>query len=125
MESFLLNAETEFFFLTGTYLEGFIGLILGLTLFCLVIQALRFEIKKNNPTIESSNLSEVGDEILAKINLSRSLIEMDQKQEATKLLTEVIKSEGLSKENTAIANSLLEQISNAKSLISSSSWFRV
>ena len=40
---------------------------------------------------------------------------MDQKQEATKLLTEVIKSEGLSKENTAIANSLLEQISNVKS----------
>ena len=115
MESFLLNAGTEVFFLTGTYLEGFIGLVLGLTLFCLVIQALRFEIKKNNPAIESSNLSEVGDEILAKINLSRSLIEMDQKQEATKLLTEVIKSEGLSKENTAIANSLLEQISNAKS----------
>ena len=48
MESFLLNAETEFFFLTGTYLEGFIGLVLGLTLFCLVIQALRFEIKKND-----------------------------------------------------------------------------
>ena len=115
MESFLLNIETEFFFFTGTYLEGFIGLILGLTLFCLIIQTLRLERKKNNPAIESSNLSEVGDENLAKINLSRSLIEMDQKPEARKLLTEVVKSEGLSKENTAIANSLLEQISNAKS----------
>ena len=114
MESFLLNIETEFYFLTGTYLEGFLGLILGLTLFCFIIQTLRFERKKNNPKIESSNLSEVGDENLAKINLSRSLIEMDQKPEAKKLLTEVIKSEGLSDENTDIANSLLEQISNAK-----------
>jgi hypothetical protein len=114
MESFLLNIETEFFFFTGTYLEGFLGLLLGLTLFCFIIQTLRFEKKKNNPKIESSNLSEVGDENLAKINLSRSLIEMDQKPEAKKLLTEVIKSKGLSEENTVIANSLLEQISNAK-----------
>ncbi len=114
MESFLLNIETEFFFFTGTYLEGFLGLLLGLTLFCFIIQTLRFEKKKNNPKIESSNLSEVGDENLAKINLSRSLIEMDQKPEAKKLLTEVIKSNGLSEENTVIANSLLEQFSNAK-----------
>tara|TARA_X000000368_G_scaffold71545_1_gene52189 strand:+ start:1103 stop:1447 length:345 start_codon:yes stop_codon:yes gene_type:complete len=114
MESLLLNIETEFFFFTGTYLEGFLGLLLGLTLFCFIIQTLRFEKKKNNPKIESSNLSEVGDENLAKINLSRSLIEMDQKPEAKKLLTEVIKSKGLSEENTVIANSLLEQISNAK-----------
>ncbi len=114
MESFLLKIETEFFFFTGTYLEGFLGLLLGLTLFCFIIQTLRFEKKKNNPKIESSNLSEVGDENLAKINLSRSLIEMDQKPEAKKLLTEVIKSNGLSEENTVIANSLLEQISNAK-----------
>ncbi len=114
MESFLLNIETEFFFFTGTYLEGFLGLLLGLTLFCFIIQTLRFEKKKNNPKIESSNLSEVGDENLAKINLSRSLIEMDQKPEAKKLLMEVIKSKGLSEENTVVANSLLEQISNAK-----------
>ena len=114
MESFLLNIETEFFFFTGTYLEGFLGLLLGLTLFCFIIQTLRFEKKKNNPKIESTNLSEVGDENLAKINLSRSLIEMDQKPEAKKLLMEVIKSKGLSEENTVVANSLLEQISNAK-----------
>ena len=43
MDSFLLNIETEFFFFTGTYLEGFLGLILGLTLFCFIIQILRFE----------------------------------------------------------------------------------
>ncbi|MDP6181512.1 MAG: hypothetical protein QF527_02435 [SAR86 cluster bacterium] len=95
-------------------MEGFLGLLLGLTLFCFIIQTLRLEKKKNNPKIESSNLSEVGDENLAKINLSRSLIEMDQKPEAKKLLMEVIKSKGLSEENTVVANSLLEQISNAK-----------
>jgi len=114
MESFLINIETNFFFFTGTYLEDFLGLIIGLTLFCFIIQTLRFEGKKNSPKIESTNLSEVGDENLAKINLSRSLIEMDQKPEAQKLLREVIKSEELSEENTAIANSLLEQIANAK-----------
>ena len=115
MESFLLSVETEFFFFTGTYLEGFIGLLAGLTFFCLTIQTFRIERKAKNPTIKSSKLSEVGDENLAKINLSRSLIEMDQKPEAKKLLTEVIKSEGLSEKNIVIANSLLEQISNAKS----------
>ena len=115
MENFLLNIETEFFFFTGTYLEGFLGLILGLILFCFIIQTLRFERKQNSPKIKSTNLSEVGDENLAKINLSRSLIEMDQKPEAKKLLNEVIRSEGLSKENITIANSLLDQISNAKS----------
>jgi len=113
MENILLNIETGFFFI-GTYLEGFVGLILGLILFCLIIQILRFERKNNNLTIESSNLSEVGDENLAKINLSRSLIEMDQRLEAKKLLTEVIKSEELSEKNKAIANLLLEQIANAK-----------
>jgi hypothetical protein len=114
MENILLNIETKFFFFTGTYLESFVGLILGLILFCSIIQILRFERKNNNPAIESSNLSEVGDENLAKINLSRSLIEMDQRLEAKRLLTEVIKSEELSEENKAIANLLLEQISNAK-----------
>ena len=86
MEDFLLNIETEFFFLTGTYFENFVGLFIGLFLFSLIIHFLRFENKKQGPNIESSNLSEVGDETLAKMNLSRSLIEMDQKSEDKKLL---------------------------------------
>ena len=115
MESFLLSVETEFFFFTGTYLEGFIGLLAGLTFFCLTIQTFRIERKAKNPTIKSSKLSEVGDENLAKMNLSRSLIEMDQKSEAKKLLEEVLNSVDLSEENIKIANSLLEQISDEKS----------
>tara|TARA_B100001029_G_scaffold25771_2_gene18199 strand:+ start:2347 stop:2694 length:348 start_codon:yes stop_codon:yes gene_type:complete len=115
MEDFLLNIETEFFFLTGTYFENFVGLFIGLFLFSLIIHFLRFENKKQVPNIESSNLSEVGDETLAKMNLSRSLIEMDQKSEAKKLLEEVLNSVDLSEENIKIANSLLEQISDEKS----------
>tara|TARA_Y100000768_G_C23892423_1_gene640853 strand:- start:75 stop:422 length:348 start_codon:yes stop_codon:yes gene_type:complete len=115
MEDFLLNIETEFFFLTGTYFENFVGLFIGLFLFSLIIHFLRFENKKQGPNIESSNLSEVGDETLAKMNLSRSLIEMDQKSEAKKLLEEVLNSVDLSEENIKIANSLLDQISDEKS----------
>ena len=115
MEDFLLNIETEFFFLTGTYFENFVGLFIGLFLFSLIIHFLRFENKKQGPNIESSNLSEVGDETLAKMNLSRSLIEMDQKFEAKKLLEEVLNSVDLSEENIKIANSLLDQISDEKS----------
>ena len=115
MEDFLLNIETEFFFLTGTYFENFVGLFIGLFLFSLIIHFLRFENKKQVPNIESSNLSEVGDETLAKMNLSRSLIEMDQISEAKKLLEEVLNSVDLSEENIKIANSLLDQISDEKS----------
>ena len=114
MENLLLNLETEFYFITGIYLEGISGLFLGLILFSIILLAIRFE-KKQDPIFSEVDISnEIGNETTAKNNLSRSLIEMDQKSEAKKLLTEVIKSEGLSEENIAIANSLLEQISNAK-----------
>ena len=115
MEDLLLNIETEFFFLTGTYFENFVGLFIGLFLFSLIIHFLRFENKKQSPNIESSKLSEVGDENLAKMNLSRSLIEMGQESEAKKLLEEVVKSGDLSEVNIKIANSLLDQISDGKS----------
>ena len=39
---------------------------------------------------------------------------MGQRQEAKKLLTEVIKSKGLSEDNKEIASSLLNQISDDK-----------
>ena len=115
MEDLLLSIETEFFFLTGTFFENFVGLVIGLFLFSLIIHFLRFENKKQSPNIESSNFSEVGDENLAKMNLSRSLIEMGQESEAKKLLEEVLNSVDLSEENIKIANSLLDQISDEKS----------
>ena len=114
MENFFVNLETAFFFVTGINLGGVAGLIVGLGFFCLVILALRFERSTSKPTIEASNLSEVGDENIAKINLSRSLIEMDQLSEAYRLLIEVVESNELSSKEKKIADSLLDQISNGR-----------
>ena len=46
MQSFLLNLETEFYFLTGMDLEGLSGLVFGLLIFCLILFLIRFEKKK-------------------------------------------------------------------------------
>ena len=90
MQNLLLNLETEFYLFTGIDLEGISGLLLGLTIFCLFLFIIRFE-KKREILIHDIDLSnEIGNEKLAKINLSRSLIEMDQKDEAIRLLQEVL-----------------------------------
>ena len=91
MENLLLSLETEFFFLTGVYLEGVSGLILGVIIFCLILVLIRYEGKKEVPNINVDISNEIGDERKAKINLSRSLIEMDQKDEAKKLLNQLLK----------------------------------
>ena len=90
MQNLLLNLETEFYLFTGIDLEGISGLFLGLTIFCLFLSIIRFEKKREIlvPDVDLSN--EIGNEKLAKINLSRSLIEMDQKEEAKRLLQEVL-----------------------------------
>ena len=59
MQSFLLNLETEFYFLTGMDLEGFSGLVFGLLIFCLILFLIRFE-KKREPLIHDVDLSNVG-----------------------------------------------------------------
>jgi len=91
MENLLLSLETEFFFLTGVYLEGVSGLILGVIIFCLILVLIRYEGKKEVPNINVDISNEIGDVRKAKINLSRSLIEMDQKDEAKKLLNQLLK----------------------------------
>ena len=90
MQNLLLSLETEFYLFTGTDLEGISGLFIGLLIFCLFLFIIRFE-KKREILIHDVDLSnEIGNEKLAKINLSRSLIEMDQKDEAKRLLQEVL-----------------------------------
>ena len=42
--------------------------------------------------IEVDISNEIGDERIAKINLSRSLIEMDQQEEAKRLLNEILQN---------------------------------
>ena len=90
MQNLLLSLETEFYLFTGIDLEGISGLFIGLLIFCLFLFIIRFE-KKREILIHDVDLSnEIGNEKLAKINLSRSLIEMDQKDEAKRLLQEVL-----------------------------------
>ena len=109
MQNLLLNLETEFYLFTGIDLEGISGLLLGLTIFCLFLFIIRFE-KKREILIHDIDLSnEIGNEKLAKINLSRSLIEMDQKDEAIRLLQEVLEDKP-SPEEKRIADQLLSKI---------------
>ena len=109
MQNLLLSLETEFYLFTGIDLEGISGLFLGLTIFCLFLLIFRFE-KKRESLIHDIDLSnEIGNEKLAKINLSRSLIEMDQKDEAIRLLQEVLEDTP-SPEEKRIADQLLSKI---------------
>ena len=109
MQNLLLNLETEFYLFTGIDLEGISGLFLGLTIFCLFLSIIRFE-KKREILVHDVDLSnEIGNEKLAKINLSRSLIEMDQKDEAIRLLQEVLKDTP-SPEEKRNADQLLSKI---------------
>lgn len=111
MDNLLLNLETEFYFITGVYLEGVSGLLFGLLFFSLTMYLIRFE-RKQNPILNNIDIAnEIGDEKIAKINLSRSLIEMDQSDEAKRLLREVLDNEPTQKERV-LATEMLAKISN-------------
>ena len=111
MDNLLLNLETEFYFITGVYLEGVSGLLFGLLFFSLAMYLIRFE-RKQNPILNNIDIAnEIGDEKITKINLSRSLIEMDQSDEAKRLLGEVLDNEPTHKERV-LATEMLAKISN-------------
>ena len=111
MDNLLLNLETEFYFITGVYLEGVSGLLFGILIFSLAIYLIRFE-RNQNPVLNNIEISnEIGDEKIAKINLSRSLIEMGQSDEAKRLLSEVLDNEPTQKERV-LATEMLAKISN-------------
>ena len=111
MDNLLLNLETEFYFITGVYLEGVSGLLFGFLFFSLAMYLIRFE-RKQNPILNNIDIAnEIGDEKIAKINLSRSLIEMDQSDEAKRLLAEVLDNEPTQKERL-LATEMLAKISN-------------
>ena len=106
MDNLLLNLETEFYFITGVYLEGVSGLLFGFLFFSLAMYLIRFE-RKQNPILNNIDIAnEIGDEKIAKINLSRSLIEMDQLDEAKRLLEEVLKDNPTEKEENTIKSLL-------------------
>ena len=106
MENFLLSLETEFYFITGIYFEGLSGLLFGLLFFSLTLLLIKFE-RKQRPLVTDTDISnEIGNEKTAKINLSRSLIEMDQLDEAKRLLEEVLKDNPTEKEENTIKSLL-------------------
>ena len=106
MENFLLSLETEFYFITGIYLKGLSGLLFGLLFFSLTLYLIKFE-RKQRPLVTDTDISnEIGNEKTAKINLSRSLIEMDQLDEAKRLLEEVLKDNPTEKEENTIKSLL-------------------
>ena len=111
MDNLLLNLETEFFFLTGVYLEGISGLLFGILIFSLLLSAIRYEKKQELPAIISDISNEIGDERIAKINLSRSLIEMGQEKEAKRLLDELLQDNPTQEEKRLVSN-LFEKINS-------------
>ena len=111
MDNLLLNLETEFFFLTGVYLEGVSGLVFGILIFSLLLSAIRYEKKQELPAIISDISNEIGDERIAKINLSRSLIEMGQEKEAKRLLDELLQDNPTQEEKRLVSN-LFEKINS-------------
>ena len=111
MDNLLLGIETEFYFLTGVYIEGISGLIFGLLFFILLLFLIRFE-RKLDPVITNIDVTnEIGNEKAAKINLSRSLIEMNQIDQAQSLLDEVLKDQPSEEEKTKV-HQLLSKINS-------------
>mgnify|MGYP003324474346 FL=1 len=111
MDNLLLGIETEFYFLTGVYIEGISGLIFGLLFFIIFLFLIRFE-RKQDPVITNIDVTnEIGNEKAAKINLSRSLIEMNQIDQAQSLLDEVLKDQPSEEEKTKV-HQLLSKINS-------------
>ena len=102
MDNLILGIETEFYFLTGVYIEGISGLFFGLLLFISVLLFVRYE-KNQNPVLTDIDITnEIGNEKEAKINLSRSLIEMNQVDEPRRLLDEVLNDQPTEEEKTKV-----------------------
>tara|TARA_Y100000768_G_scaffold161214_1_gene120610 strand:- start:2960 stop:3295 length:336 start_codon:yes stop_codon:yes gene_type:complete len=102
MDNLILGIETEFYFLTGVYIEGISGLFFGLLLFISVLLLIRYE-KNQDPVLTDIDITnEIGNEKEAKINLSRSLIEMNQVDEPRRLLDEVLNDQPTEEEKTKV-----------------------
>ncbi len=102
MDNLILGIETEFYFLTGVYIEGISGLFFGLLLFISVLLLIRYEKNQDPVPTDIDITNEIGNEKEAKINLSRSLIEMNQVDEPRRLLDEVLNDQPTEEEKTKV-----------------------
>ena len=80
-------------------------------IFSLLLIAIRYEKKQELSAIISDISNEIGDERIAKINLSRSLIEMGQEKEAKRLLDELLQDNPTQEEKRLVSN-LFEKINS-------------
>ncbi|MAS59035.1 MAG: hypothetical protein CMD42_04865 [Gammaproteobacteria bacterium] len=104
--------ENAFLELLGFNLSGPVGLFFGLVIFCLLLIFFRYEGLSVSKTEEVSNFEEVGDPTEAKINLSRSYIEMGKYNEASIYLKEVLALKHIKKNQREVADLLLARIDN-------------
>lgn len=112
--TYLMDAlEIEFYLFTGTNLQGILGLFIGLLIFSLLLLLLKYE-KNTEPYADTSDLTDVGDADDAKINLSRSYLEMGQKMKANELLEEVLSQKDLPEIKRINAENLLKKSLNAQ-----------
>ncbi len=91
-EDLILKLETDFFILSGIKLQGISGLLFGTLLFISLLYLLKDK-ATSSPSLNESDLSDIGDPISTQLNLARSLYEMGKVIEAKKLV------EGISQEN--------------------------
>jgi len=104
------SLEIEFYLVTGIQLANLLGLFVGLGLFCLLLFLIGYEKQTAPLNPDLSSLGDVGDPDDVKINLSRSLLEMDQKAKAKELLEQVLSNPNLLNEKKVIAEGLLKKV---------------
>ena len=79
----ILSIEKNFQDLIGFSIHGPLGILIGMLSFSLLLLFLRHEKKdEKNFIFQAKDLSDIGDPIEANINLTRSLIEMDEFKKA-------------------------------------------
>ena len=93
-------------------LQGLLGAISGLVLFCISIVTYKFltHQKSFQDFKVPDELKDFGDPIEARINISRSLIEMNRNEEAIKNLKDVLEKKDSSSDQKKVAEELLNKV---------------
>ena len=111
----ILSIEENFRAFTGSPLHGPLGILVGLTIFCLLLFFLRYEKEdKKDFNFQVDNLSDVGDPIEANLNLTRSLIEMNEFKKAEDCIEIAEKSSEITQEQKEKALILRQKLEEKK-----------
>ena len=111
----ILSIEENFLDFIGSPLHGPLGILVGLTIFCLLLFFLRYEKEDNKVfNFQVDDLSDVGDPIEANLNLTRSLIEMNEFKKAKDCIEIVEKSSEITQEQKEKALILRQKLEEKK-----------